>query len=138
MHVLGRTEGRRGRVLVVEANARAREWEAAWLEGAGFEVSMCPGPTAPDYGCVGSRTGACPLASDADVIVLDMTLAADVAGEGTRAWELLLLYFGLGKPTVVITGRDEPFIPSPGERVAVVDRPVGREKLLEAVGSVFA
>ncbi len=131
------TAGRRGRVLVVEANARARDWEAGWLEDAGFDVTVCPGPSAPDYNCVGSRTGTCPLASDADAIVLDLTLAGDVAGEGTRAWELLLLYFGLGKPTVVVASGDEPFVPTGGDHVSVIERPVGREALLRAVRSAL-
>jgi hypothetical protein len=133
----GDGEGR-GRVLVVVADARAGEQEATWLEAEGFDVTLCPGPSAPDYGCVGSRTGTCPLATGADLIVLDLTLAGDAAGTGTRGWELLLLYVGLGIPTVVVTGGDEPFVPTPEDHVAVVERPVGREALLEAIGSVSA
>jgi CheY-like chemotaxis protein len=137
MHSPPEAGGRGSSVLVVESNARAREWEAAWLEEAGFDVTVCPGPSAPDYRCIGGRSDSCPLASGADLIVLDLTLAGDAAGEGTRAWELLLMYNGFGKPTVVIAGGDEPFVPTPDERVAVIERPVRREALVRAVRSML-
>ncbi len=130
--------GRTTQVLVVEANDRARGWDAAWLDEAGYEVTVCPGPSAPDYSCVGARTGACPLATPADVVVLDMVLAGDVAGDGARAWELLLLYHALGRPVVAVRGAEDPFVPLPGDDVVVVERPVTRERLLAAVRAVTA
>ena len=39
--------------LVVEADRAERERFGTWLERSGFEVLMCPGPTEPDYTCVG-------------------------------------------------------------------------------------
>ena len=56
-------------VLLVESDPVERERLAAALEGDGFEVVLCPGPTAPDYTCVGGRVGRCPLATDGCVVV---------------------------------------------------------------------
>jgi hypothetical protein len=60
-------------VLLVVADRDEREAFGSGLEAAGFEVLSCPGPTEPDYTCVGAREGVCPLVRDADAIVLDMT-----------------------------------------------------------------
>lgn len=49
-------------VLVVESDPVERERLSAALEGDGFEVVLCSGPTEPDYTCVGARLGRCPLA----------------------------------------------------------------------------
>lgn len=38
-------------VLVVEADPAERERFGSWLEGSGFDVLACPGPTEPDYTC---------------------------------------------------------------------------------------
>lgn len=46
------------------------------LEDAGYEVLYCPGPdeTKPllSPGCVGMRTGRCPLAESASAVILDL------------------------------------------------------------------
>ena len=130
-------EGRGARVLVVEANERARGWDAAWLDDAGYDVTVCPGPSAPDFTCVGSRTGACPLASDVDAVVLDMSLAGDVVRTGTRAWELLMLYRQFGMPVVVVTAPNDPFVPLPEDGVFAVRRPVERDFLLGALRALL-
>jgi CheY-like chemotaxis protein len=129
--------GRGARVLVVEANERARGWDAAWLDDAGYDVTVCPGPTAPDYSCVGSRTGSCPLSCSVDAIILDMALAGDVARTGTRAWELLLLYHQLGTPVVAVTGDEDAFVPFPADGVFTVRRPVQRDSLLGALQALL-
>jgi CheY-like chemotaxis protein len=126
-------EGRAARVLVVEANDRARGWDAAWLDDAGYVVSVCPGPSAPDLACVGSRTGTCPLASHVDAVVLDMAMAGGVSGTGTRAWELLMLYRRFGMPVVVVTSPEDPFVPLPEDGVLAIRRPVERDLLLGAL-----
>jgi hypothetical protein len=87
-------------VLLVESNREDRERYGAWLEDDGIEVITCPGPSAPDYSCVGSRTGACPLTSRADVVILDAALESDALSEGTSASDLVTLYTSLGKPVV--------------------------------------
>ena len=59
----------------VESDPVERERLAATLEGNGFEVVLCPGPTAPDYTCIGARVGRCPLATNGCVVVPSLQLA---------------------------------------------------------------
>jgi CheY-like chemotaxis protein len=126
------------RVLLVEANARARDRIGGWLESAGYDVLACPGPSAPSYECVGSHTGRCALMDGADVVVLDLHLASDTVGQGTPAWELLLLYAGSGKPVVVLTDQEDPVVPTSDAATAVIHRYPTREALLAAVGPLLA
>jgi hypothetical protein len=100
----------RGPVLVVEADAAERERFGTALEAAGFDVLTCPGPSAPDYTCVGGRDGACPLVQDAAVVVLDMSLDSEALMVGTPAEELLGLYLTSGRPVVVLGSRPGPTI----------------------------
>ena len=76
-------------VLVVEADPIERARLAAALEGSGFEVLLCSGPSAPDYGCIGVREGRCPLATKGCVVVLDMDLDSEAALAGSTAEDLL-------------------------------------------------
>jgi hypothetical protein len=62
---------------------------SAWLRQAGLRVIACPGPQPPIYICVGGRGDRCPLAVDADVVVLDLWLASDTMLRGTPAMQLL-------------------------------------------------
>jgi CheY-like chemotaxis protein len=91
-----------GTVLVVEPDVFEREHLGEVLEDAGYEVITCPGPTAPDYTCMGSREGACPLLSQADVVVLDTWLASDELGVGTSSDELLELYATHGRTVIAL------------------------------------
>lgn len=96
-------EGLAGRaVLVVEADGALRRCYGSWFEGSGYEVLSCPGPTEPDYTCVGSRCGACPLVEEASVIVLDMSLDSEAVLMGTPAEELLGLYLMSGRRVVAL------------------------------------
>jgi hypothetical protein len=95
-------------VLVVEADAAERDSYAAALEAAGFPVLTCPGPTEPDYTCVGSRGGTCALVAEAAVVVLDMSLDSEALLTGTPAEELLGLYLTSGRPVVVLGSRAGP------------------------------
>ena len=92
-------------VLVVEADPVERTRLALALEGDGFEVLLCSGPTAPDYACVGAREGRCPLATDETVVVLDMDLDSEAAGAGTSARELLGFYLAGGHRVVSLSSR---------------------------------
>lgn len=92
-------------VLVVEADAVERDRYTSALESAGFEVLTCPGPTEPDYTCVGAREGTCPLVEEAAVVVLDMSLDSEALLTGTPAEELLGLYLTAGRPVVVLGSR---------------------------------
>src|SRR6266511_2742711 len=55
-------------VLVVDRDPDTRDRIGAWLEDAGLDVLVCPGPTAPEFTCVGSGEGRCPLARAADLV----------------------------------------------------------------------
>jgi len=89
-------------VLVVEADRGERERLASSLEGAGWEVATCPGPTGPDYTCVGSRGGMCALVENANVVVLDMSLESEAVVSGTPAEELLAMYLFAGHRIVAL------------------------------------
>jgi CheY-like chemotaxis protein len=102
-------ERRAETVLLVEPDAAEREVYASALESAGFETLTCPGPTEPDYTCVGGRGGTCPLIAEASAIVLDMSLDSEALLRGTTAEELLWLYLTSGRPVVAL-GSHRPTI----------------------------
>ena len=117
-------------VLLVEADEAERDRLASWFEDAGFEVATCPGPTGPDYTCVGSRSGACALAAEASVVVLDMSLESEAVVRGTAAEELLAMYL-FGGHKIVALG-SHPGGEVPGQLVRLHRHPE-RETLLTAV-----
>jgi hypothetical protein len=120
-------------VLVVEADEPERERFGAWLEGSGFRVLLCPGPTEPDYTCIGARGGSCPLVAEVDLVVLDMSLDSEAVMVGTAAEELLGLYLMSGRPVVVLGSH-------PGEEVRGqlrrLRRHPSREELVDALGAL--
>jgi DNA-binding response OmpR family regulator len=121
-------------VLIVDHDPETRDRVGTWLEEAGIDVMVCPGPTASDFTCVGSRDGRCPLAQAADLIVLDLWLASDAAMLGTRSVSLVPYYHSWGKPVVAMTDRHD----SVTERIedlslATVDWPPDRRELVETV-----
>jgi hypothetical protein len=96
---------------LVESKAELRERFGSALEDAGYELVACPGPTAPDYTCIGGREHYCPLLERADVVVLDPWLASDEEGLGTGSDELVELYAGAGRTVIVLgsVGWLDPF-----------------------------
>jgi hypothetical protein len=112
---------------VVEADPLERDHFGSWLEGSGFAALTCPGPTEPDYTCVGDRTGACPLAEAADVVVLDMSLDSEAVMTGTAAEDLLGLYLVSGRPVVVLGSRGGDEIP--GQLIRLRRHPTSDEFL---------
>ena len=120
-------------VLLVEADADERERMGSWLEEDGAQVITCSGPVEPDYTCVGARTGACPLADAASVVVLDMATRSEAMMEGTAAEELLGLYLFAGARVVALGSR-------PGEEIrgslVRMRRHPEREDLLDVVRSL--
>lgn len=89
-------------VLVVESDPEERDRIAARMERSGYQVSACPGPSGPDYTCVGSRQGTCALTRVGAVIVLDMSLESEAVMTGTSAEDLLALYLFGGHRVVVL------------------------------------
>ena len=133
----------RGKVLLVEPNHNELDRLGQALEEAGYEVLSCPGPTGPDYRCIGDRESYCPLVEHADVVVLDPWLAGDELGVGTTADVLVDLYVGRGRP-VVLLGSAGWLDPSPaGHVVRLGDHPEPRQVVAavrsapEASGFVF-
>ena len=108
------------RVLLVESDPAEREILSSWLEQSGYDVTACPGPTAPTYVCVGERTGSCPLISEADVVVLDCRLTSYSILEGTSPGDLLSLYLCSGRPVVAL-GAGELSSLFEGEDVAFLE-----------------
>ncbi len=130
--------GRRTAVLVVEADAGERGRLGDELERAGFDVLLCPGPMPPDYTCVGSRQGACPLVASADVVVLDLWLESDTVLAGTPAEELLELYVAAGRPVVAL-GAGKRMVDIYGEEpVVVLERRPPAEAMVRAVQHLLA
>jgi CheY-like chemotaxis protein len=73
-------------VLIVDRDSDTRDRVGRWVEDAGLDVVACPGPTAPEFTCIGSGDGHCPPAQEADLIVLDLWLESDaVDREGCRS-----------------------------------------------------
>jgi CheY-like chemotaxis protein len=117
-------------VLIVESDPAERERLAATLEGNGFEVVLCPGPTAPDYTCIGARVGRCPLATDGCVVVIDMHQDGDGSVSGTSAEELLDFYLQAQDPVVTLSARP---IARNNARVLELRRHPDTDTLLTAV-----
>jgi hypothetical protein len=90
------------RVLLVLSDAVQREFMGTRFEMSGFDVTACPGPTAPTYVCIGDRTGRCPLIDEADVVVLDCRIESDEVLEGTAAYDLLSLYVCAERPVIAL------------------------------------
>ena len=121
------------RVLLVEADATSSREYGKWLEDYGYDVMACPGPTAPDYTCLGAREGYCPLVRVADVVVLDLDLDSEIEETGTSASELLGLYTNSGKPVVAV-GSDPRIVRVFPQRLTTgLAGPVTRGELVEAV-----
>lgn len=125
-------------VLVVARSPETRGGLASWLEDEGEDVMMCPGPGAPDYTCIGSRGERCVLAEAADVVVIDLELAGDVAMAGTPGWELFLYYYSLGRKIVAIVGSDDPVRPRPDDQVVVLRRPADPREIIDAICALRA
>jgi hypothetical protein len=120
-------------VLVVEADPDERELFGAWLEDAGYRVLACPGPVEPHFTCVGDRIGTCPLATDASVVVLDMSTQSEIVGFGTASEDLLGLYLFADRRVVALGSRPGGEIP---EQLVRRRRHPERDELVEAVRSL--
>lgn len=126
------------RALVVEAGAEVRDELGKALEAAGHEVIVCPGPSGPDYTCVGVLEGVCPLAEAADVVILDTQLESDEMMSGVAGWQLAMFYREQGLPIVALVdqGESASLLREPG--VAILHRRPSQRTLLEAVDRVVA
>jgi CheY-like chemotaxis protein len=126
------------RVLLVEADPGNRQMYGAWLEEGGYEVLTCPGPTAPDYACVGGLRGGCPLVEPVDVVVLDLDLDSEIEEVGTSAFELLSLYTSSGKPVVAVGSDPRMVRVFPERAITGILGPPTRPGLVQAIGESIA
>jgi hypothetical protein len=89
-------------VLLVEPGAGAHEQFGSWLEAAGCGVINCPGPPGAGMVCLGQRGRACGLVEISDLLVLDLRLVRDAAGERTPDRRLIHYYLTSGKPVILL------------------------------------
>lgn len=89
-------------VLLAEPDAAEGEKLGAWLEKAGYGVINCPGPPGAGLIWLGQRGKACGLVEIVDLLVLDVGLVADAAGERTPGRQLLHYYLSSGKPVLLL------------------------------------
>lgn len=121
-------------ILIVATEPTVRSRVGALLEDDGWEVLHCPGPAAPDYVCVGVRGDGCPLADDADAVVLDLDLDSDLVLEGTTAVELMAFYLSGGLPMIALAHEGVEFThPFAEERIRVLRWPGERDLLLDSL-----
>lgn len=120
-------------VLVVSSDVGLREQVATWVDEAGYDVIMCPGPHSPAYRCIALRGEKCPLDTIADLTVLDLHPAGSALVDVTGRTALVHLYQAGGRPVLVLT--DELSIePSPATvGAAFLGRAADRGALLASV-----
>lgn len=120
-------------VLVVSGDAGLREQVAAWVDEAGYNVIMCPGPHPPGYSCIGLRGEGCPLEAAAALTVLDLHPVGPDLGDETGRAALVELYQAGGRPVLILA--DEQMIdPQPGTAgAAFLERTADRGALLASV-----
>jgi DNA-binding response OmpR family regulator len=112
----------------------------SWLETDGFEVLVCPGPSAPDFVCVGVRTAGCPLAAGCDVVILDLWLDSDRELRGVSSRRLLEHYGRAGHPVLALAHRGNADLLVDGVlpyRVAFVDAPLDRREVVETARALI-
>jgi CheY-like chemotaxis protein len=101
------SEAEPGPILLVERDPKARDLIGSWLKGAGYEVLLCPGPTAPDYSCIGGRARRCALVDPVTVIIVDLSLARDAMLQGSARMDLLGYYLSTGKRVIALGPGDQ-------------------------------
>jgi len=124
-------------VLLVERSPDSRDRIGRWLEEAGYEVLACPGPTGPDYRCVGGRGNGCPLVHAADAAVLDLWLESDTVLEGTGGVDLLGHYLDSGLAVVALTHGTEATNLFGDEKLVTLPWPPDRREFVETLQQVL-
>jgi len=125
-------------VLVVSSDPGLREQVAAWVDEAGYDVIMCPGPHPSGYSCIGLRGEKCPLDVVADLTVLDLHPVGPGLVDQTGRAALVALYQAGGRPVVVLTDEwmSEPQRETAG--AAFLERIADRGALLASVGELLS
>ena len=123
--------------LVVCYDAALRNRLEAWLESAAFSVAGCPGPGVPAV-CPQIHGAACPLATAADVVVLDLELLGSFDPAAPPGWVLLDTYLERGSTVVVLAGSREGPPVLDATPAAILPRTVDRNALMAAVHAALA
>jgi hypothetical protein len=92
---------RRPTVLVVSDDLGLSDEVGAWLEEAGQDVLLCPGPR--QGGCIGLAGRRCALQVAAEVVVLDLHPTGDSFVDASSRTELASCYSISGKTVLVLT-----------------------------------
>ena len=120
-------------VLMVESERLVREFVADRLQQAGYDVIACPGPSAPNYTCIGTRGDRCPLEVAADVVVLDAELPGEEVIDAASGLDLLSYYTASGKPVVTLRAGSDVLRLFAGERILPLRWPPATNALIQAI-----
>jgi hypothetical protein len=120
-------------ILLVDQDSEERDLIGGWLENDGYDVLACPGPSAPDYTCIGGEGGHCPLVDPVGLVIVDLWLGGDAMLQGTAAVDLLGYYLSTGKPVIAICHGGEPVGLFLEDHLVAVEGHPDRGELLEAV-----
>ena len=124
-------------ILLVEHDEQRRALIGGWLQDAGYDVLTCPGPSAPEYSCIGSQAGGCPLVDPASLVVLDLSFSPDAMVRAPIGAHLLGFYLLTGKPIIAL-GRGDDLLADPLEnQLVALERTPDRGDLLATVRSVI-
>jgi hypothetical protein len=124
-------------VLLVEPDDERRSLFGGWLEDAGFDVLTCPGPTAPDYACMGGRSGRCPLVDPAALVVVDLSLSSGVVGHQGVGADVLAYYLLAELPIVTLGRGDDLRADGVQDQVVALPRSPERPALLAAIRALM-
>jgi hypothetical protein len=113
-------------LLLVEPDEDDRERFGGWLEGSGFGVMDCPGPSSVEFTCLGVRGQPCPLLNAADLVILDLRLLSDAYQEKAPSRRLLRYYLDRGKPVILLGEMAPPRRYFRDNGVTVLPRPTRR------------
>jgi hypothetical protein len=119
--------------LVVSSDTGLREQIAAWVDEAGYDVMVCPGPHLPGHSCIGLRGEPCPLDAAADLTVLDLHPVGSGLIDQTGRTALVEFYQVGGRPVLVLADElsSEPQAETSG--AAFLERTADRGPLLASV-----
>jgi len=124
-------------ILLVEHDEQRRALIGGWLQDAGYDVLTCPGPSAPEYSCIGSRAGGCALVDPASLVVLDLSFSPDAMVRAPIGAHLLGFYLLTGKPIIAL-GRGDDLLADPLEnQLVALERTPDRGDFLATVRSVI-
>ena len=123
--------------VVVSEDDGLRQGVASWLEEAGLEVMVCPGPRAPHFTCIGLEGGACPLVAGTDVVLLDLHPEPGELVDNTSRRELLRHYTAAGHRVIAMVDAGASVELPRVAGVTVTERLAERAALVDVVREVL-